>query len=189
MSDTLSELLNSCTNASPAEAEPHDRSERLRIIFEEIYAELEKASCPRELVSACLLGIPCRYDGLSKPDPGLCERFRRGELIPVCPEVQGGMPTPRTPSGVTESGQAVLTGSGRVINRKGEDVSAFFIKGAETAYRTARRFKVGRAVLKQHSPSCGCGSAGGSRGTRLAADGVACALLKSKGISVEAAGE
>lgn len=189
MSDKLSELLNSCSEAARAETEPHKRSGRLRILFEEIYAELEKASPPQELVSACLLGIPCRYDGLSKPDPGLCERFRRGELIPVCPEVQGGMPTPRTPSGVTESGQAVLSGRGRVINRQGEDVSAFFVKGAEAAYRTARRFKVGRAVLKQHSPSCGCGSAGGSQGTRLAADGVACALLKSKGLSVEPAGE
>ena len=189
MSDKLSEFLRRRSEEAAREPDPMERSRRLKLLFEDIYAELEKSAQPQALVSACLLGVPCRYDGKSKPDLSLCGRFNAGELIPVCPEVQGGLPTPRTPSGVTESGQAVLDGCGRVINRQGEDVSFYVIKGAEIAYRTAERFKVCRAVLKQHSPSCGCGSTGGVQGTRLTADGVACALLKSQGLTVEAAGE
>ena len=102
------------------------------------------------LISACLLGLPCRYDGASKPhekalallqDPSLL-------LIPYCPECFGGLPTPRPP--------AERCGA-RVINAEGRDVTDQYQKGAEGALRLCRLYGCKQAILKAKSPSCGCG--------------------------------
>jgi len=145
-----------------------------------MYAETE-GSTVREalLISACLLGTACRYDAASRPLPdetlaALRERF---ELIPVCPEQLGGLPTPRLPS---ERG---LDG---VHNAAGENVTAQFFRGAAEALRTASFFGCSRALLKARSPSCGSGRIynGFFTGTLRDGDGVTAETLKAAGIAV-----
>lgn len=80
----------------------------------------------RALVSACLLGVCCRYDGKSKPCPAVMALSKEHELIPVCPEQLGGLPTPRMPAEVR---------GGAVVRRDGEDVTAAFERGAQEAAR------------------------------------------------------
>ena len=100
------------------------------------------------LVSACLLGCACRYDGQSKPNPLVQELARRGLAVPVCPEQLGGLPTPRKPS--ERRGD-------RVVMSDGRDVTAEYRRGAEETLRLARLYGCTAAVLKERSPSCGCG--------------------------------
>lgn len=141
------------------------------------------------LVSACLCGVNCRYNGGSKPDAGVLALLREGKAIPVCPEQLGGLPTPRPPAEIQEGdGAAVLLGSARVRNKEGRDVTEEFIKGAEETLRIGRMFQAERAILKANSPSCGCGSIydGTFSGGKRQGDGVTAALLRENGIQVEA---
>ena len=137
---------------------------------------------PKLLVSACLLGTPCRYDGKSKKNEAVCALAERFELIPVCPEVLGGLPTPRTPS--ERLGACV-------VRKDGRDVTADYRRGAECALETARREGVLAAVLKERSPSCGSGEIydGTFTGALTAGDGVTAELLKSNGMTVYGEGE
>ncbi len=162
-----------------------------KVDWEKLYSDLScSASSPQAVVSACLLGWSCRYDGRSKPQEDLRRRYSQGELVPICPEVQGGLPTPRIPAGLQNgAGREVWLNTAQVVNREGCDVTAQFKKGARVALAVAQRFNLHKAILKQHSPSCGCGSFGGADGQRHKGDGVTCALLKENGIAVEAAGE
>jgi len=110
------------------------------------------------LVSACLLGIHCRYDGAAKPDSGVRDFLAERDLIPipVCPEQLGGLPTPRTPCQfITGSGPEVLAGSGEVVSRDGRLRTRAFLAGAEEALKIARRCGCRLALLKERSPSCG----------------------------------
>lgn len=129
------------------------------------------------LVSACLLGIACRYDGQSKPYTLMDELCRRHEVIPVCPEQLGGLPTPRTP--------AERQGD-RVVTKNGADVTENYRRGAEAAVELAQKLGCGAAVLKERSPSCGSGTIydGTFSGTLTAGDGVAAERLRSCGIRV-----
>ena len=129
------------------------------------------------LVSACLLGLPCRYDGASKPAPQVLELMAEHRLIPVCPEQLGELPTPRPP--------AECRGC-RVINRAGRDVTAEYVRGAESALELARLYGCRGAILKERSPSCGCGYIydGSFSGTLVPGDGVTARLLKAHGIPV-----
>ena len=129
------------------------------------------------LISACLLGLPCRYDGASKPKPWVEELARLHELIPVCPEQMGGLPTPRNPS--ERRGD-------RVVMNDGRDVTAEYHRGAACALRLYQLLGCKAAVLKERSPSCGCGAVydGTFTGTLTAGDGVTAALLRAHGIRV-----
>lgn len=131
------------------------------------------------LVSACLLGLCCRYDGKSKADERVVKLLEREDitLIPVCPEQLGGMETPREPSERRGEG---------VRNRLGEDVTAHYQKGAEETLKLARLYGCGRAILKERSPSCGSGQIyDGTFGRTLTqGDGVTAELLKRSGIEV-----
>lgn len=131
------------------------------------------------LVSACLLGVNCRYDGGNNrlPAETLAALEARYRLVPVCPERDGGMSTPRTPSERQGNG---------VVNRLGEDVTAQFRRGAEIALEAARENGCARALLKERSPSCGSGSVydGTFSGTVIPGDGVTAALLKKNGLAV-----
>ena len=131
------------------------------------------------LISACLLGEACRYDGLSKPLPAdrLAALRKRFELIPVCPEQAGGLPTPRVPS--ERRGE-------RVVNRAGQDVTAQFRRGAAEALRLAEENGCRRALFKERSPSCGSGAIydGSFTGTLIPGDGVAAEALKAAGVEV-----
>ena len=129
------------------------------------------------LVSACLLGCTCRYDGASKAHPAILRLAEEKQLVPVCPEQLGGLPTPRKPA--ERQGEKVVTAEGL-------DVTAQYQKGAEEAVRLARIFGCERAILKERSPSCGsCGVYDGTfSGTLRPGMGVAAELLVKNGIRV-----
>ena len=138
------------------------------------------------LVSACLCGIPCRYDGKSSLDPQVERLVRAGKAIPMCPEVLGGLPIPRTAMDIAwGEGKDVLTGDAPVISRSGEHVTPFLLQGAFTSLKIAQRFGVKKAILKQRSPSCGCGQIK-RKGKSAEGDGVTAALFKRQGIEVVA---
>lgn len=146
-------------------------------------------SHPSAGVSACLLGWACRYDGRSKVDPEMLERYERGELLPLCPETQGGLPIPRPPAGLAGgAGAQVWEGKARVLDRQGADLTRAFQAGAQAVARALQERGIKRVYLKQHSPSCGSGSTGGADGKRRAGDGVACALLRHLGLEIIARG-
>ena len=129
------------------------------------------------LISACLLGVRCRYDGESCPNLAVEALMERYNLIPVCPEQLGGLPTPRTPSERVQD--AVKT-------KTGEDVTEQYLRGAGQALHLAKLFSCRKAVLKARSPSCGSGEIydGTFSGTRIPGDGVTAELLKRNGIAV-----
>ena len=106
----------------------------------------------RILVSACLLGVNCRYDGKNGRRDEVLKLLREYELIPVCPEQMGGMETPREPSECRRDGGRV-----QVMNRKGQDVTEYFEKGGEEALKIAKLYGCRYAILKERSPSCGSG--------------------------------
>lgn len=129
------------------------------------------------LVSACLLGVRCRYDGASKPNEAVLRLMEQHTLIPVCPEQLGGLATPRPPA--ERQGDAVRT-------RSGTDVTEQYRRGAEEALRLCRLYGCEAAVLKEKSPSCGAGAVydGTFSGTLIEGDGVTAELLASCGIPV-----
>ena len=129
------------------------------------------------LISACLLGVCCRYDGASKPHPLVEALAAEHTLIPVCPEQMGGLSTPRPPS--ERQGD-------RVVAKTGADVTAQYRKGAEEALRLCRLFHCDGAILKERSPSCGHGEIydGSFTGTLVPGDGTAAELLTRQGIPV-----
>ena len=139
-----------------------------------------------KICSACLLGIKCRYDGRDKPNAKVLDLAKKEILIPVCPEQLGGLSSPRDPSETTGIGSEVLDGKARVITKDGKDVTQNFIKGAEEVLKLAKLFNVKEAILKQRSPSCGCGKIydGTFSNTLVDGDGVAAALLKRNNINV-----
>ncbi|MWA00249.1 DUF523 domain-containing protein [Actinomadura sp. LD22] len=143
----------------------------------------------RILVSSCLVGRPVRYDGAAKPvGGGLFERWRmEGRLVPLCPEVSGGLPVPRPPAEIVGGdGGAVLDGTARVVTEAGADVTAEFLRGARLALAAAERSGARIALLKEGSPSCGGTRVhdGTFSGTPVPGAGVTTALLRREGIRV-----
>lgn len=134
-------------------------------------------SGPPILVSACLAGEACRYDGSAAAHPAVLELVRQGRALPVCPEVLAGLPTPRPPMEIR---------AGRVVTRSGADVSEAFQAGARRALEMALAAGCREAILKARSPSCGCGQVydGSFTGFLIPGDGVFAALLKTQGIAV-----
>jgi uncharacterized protein YbbK (DUF523 family) len=126
------------------------------------------------LVSACLLGFPCRPDGADKRSSKVLEALRDEEVVPVCPEFAGGLGVPRLPAWQHE---------GRIVDTSGNDVTALFAKGAEIAVEAALGHRVSLAILKQNSPSCGTKMTGTSRG-RQPGMGLAARALAEAGIEV-----
>lgn len=133
------------------------------------------------LVSACLAGFPCRWDGSEKSDPEVVELVRQGKAIPVCPEQLGGLPTPREPS--ERSG-------GRIVAKSGRDATAQFERGAGIVLDIALKYGCREAILKSRSPSCGAGVIydGTFTGRLAEGDGVTAEFLKRHGIAVRTAG-
>ncbi len=129
------------------------------------------------LISACLLGVRCRYDGASKPLAEIEALRQQYHLIPVCPEVFGGLPTPREPA--ERQGE-------RVVTRSGQDVTDAYRRGAEETLRLAQLFGCRLAILKEKSPSCGSGERydGTYSGTLTAGNGVTADLLLQNGVAV-----
>lgn len=132
----------------------------------------------RYVVSACLAGEHCRYDGGSSPCEAVMELVREGRAVPVCPETLGGLPTPRTPAEIRE---------GRVIMRDGRDVSEAFARGAAEALRRALAEGCDAAILKARSPSCGAGMVydGTFTGRRVPGEGIFARMVREAGLPVE----
>lgn len=131
------------------------------------------------LISACLLGVACRYDGASRPlDAETLDKLKeRYALVPVCPEILGGLPTPRLPAERGHDG---------VHNVHGENVTAQFFRGAAETLRISAFFGCKKALLKARSPSCGSGEVydGFFTGTLRPGDGVTAETLKANGVAV-----
>ncbi len=130
-----------------------------------------------KLCSACLLGLKCRYDGNAKPDEKVLKLAKEEVLIPVCPEQLGGLSTPRKPA--EQQGE-------KVVRENGEDVTENFNRGGQQVLEIAKLLNIKTAILKQRSPSCGCGQIydGTFSRTIIVGDGVTAKLLKENGIEV-----
>jgi len=138
------------------------------------------------IVSACLIGVNCKYNGGSNLNEEVVKMAGEG-VIPVCPEQLGGCTTPRAMTEIScGAGGDVLDGKCRVVNIDGEDVTHEFIKGAEEVLRIAGITGAKKAVLKSRSPSCGCGLIyDGSFSKKLIeGNGVTAELLLRNGIEV-----
>lgn len=131
----------------------------------------------RVVFSQCLLGVRCRYDGKCAARQEVCDAAIARGWIPICPEILGGLSTPRPP--------AERVGDG-VMSRDGADVTQQYCRGAEQALKIAKLYGARYALLKERSPSCGCGEIydGTFTGTKIAGDGLTAALFKEHGIQV-----
>lgn len=141
---------------------------------------------PSVIVSACLLGVRCRYDGGTCRDRALMDRLMREGccVVPVCPEQLGGLPTPRAPAEITRGdGVSVLEGEARLVNVDGTDVTEQYVRGARAVLALAEPLGCGSAWLKEKSPACGVTVI--KRGDQTCSGmGVTAALLRSSGIEV-----
>ena len=132
-------------------------------------------------VSACLLGTPCRYDGAARPNAAVQALRERHEIVPVCPECAGGLPTPRVPSEIVRSGDGL-----RVCAADGADNTEAFLAGARRELARAQEVGCTLAVLKSKSPSCGSGRIYDGTFSGVLADGwgITAALFRDAGIRV-----
>ena len=139
------------------------------------------------LISGCLLGINCRYNGGNNLKPELLKLMKEGKAVPICPEQLGGAPTPRLPFEIVGgNGLEVLEGRAKVINKLGEDATELFVKGAEEVLKIAVASGAYAAILKERSPSCGVREAydGSFTGKTISGIGVTSAILRNKGIKL-----
>jgi len=141
----------------------------------------------RILVSACLAGVRCVYDGSHKLCPEIAQLVESGQAIPACPEKLAGFGMPHEPSEIRGGdGAAVLRGDANVVFRSGMDVTILFLKGAGKVLKLVKEKGIRRAIFKARSPSCGCGKIydGTFSRTLRDGDGVTAALLRKNGIEV-----
>jgi len=139
------------------------------------------------LISACLTGKNCRYDGASKQNPEAVRLSEEQPCLLICPETMGGLVAPRPPAEIVGgTGADVLHGTARVIDKEGKDVTDAFLAGARAVLARARETGAAKVILKSKSPSCGLGRIydGTFTGTLREGDGVTAALLKEEGIQV-----
>lgn len=138
------------------------------------------------LVSACLLGIPTRYDGTAKRCDAVLDYLKRNHLtaVPVCPEQLAGMPTPRAKTFFRNgSGKEVLQGRGQLVSENGDEMNEVFCNGARLTLQIARLSNCQLAILKERSPSCGVHQVYLGP-EKVAGSGVAAALLQHEGFQV-----
>lgn len=140
------------------------------------------------MVSSCLLGRNCKYNGKNNRNEKVIEYLKDKEYVSVCPEFESGLPTPRVQSEI-ESGctsSDVLGGCGRVVSKDGEDITDFFLKGANIALERAKKKGVDIAILKEKSPSCGSKLVydGSFSDVKISGTGITAQLLKDNGVLV-----
>ena len=134
------------------------------------------------MISACLIGVNCRYDGGHSTCSDLLDFVADVSFIPFCPEQLGGLPTPRSPATIKGGdGREVLDGKASLINSGGEDVTEAFIRGAKEAYSLARLSGSRLAIMKGRSPSCGLVTPYAETPMGI---GVTAALFISRGIRI-----
>ncbi len=127
------------------------------------------------LVSSCLTGLYCRYDGKSKPELKCLQRLESMHWIPVCPEQLGGLPTPRVAAELIRGdGFDVLSKTAKVVDKTGNDVSKELIRGARQVLSIAKAQQIELAFLKSRSPSCGVNAITGVTSALLIREGITC---------------
>jgi uncharacterized protein YbbK (DUF523 family) len=139
------------------------------------------------IVSACLAGINCTYNGKNKLNPHIRALIKNGLAVPVCPEVLGGSGVPRERCEISGGdGERVLAKKAAVITLSGKDITPRMISGARKTLAIAKTLGIERAILKSRSPSCGCGVIydGTFKGNLKKGDGVTAALLLKNGITI-----
>lgn len=129
------------------------------------------------IVSACLAGIDCKYNGGNNVNDEVIKLVKSGKAILVCPEQMGGLNTPRIPSEIKKD---------KVVRKDGVDVTFEYHKGADETLKIAKLVEASKAILKSKSPSCGCGKIydGNFNNTLVDGDGITTRLLKKNGIEV-----
>ena len=129
------------------------------------------------LISACLAGVNCRYDGENCYNEKIMELVKNGEAILVCPEQLGGLSTPRVPAEII---------NGKVITKDGIDVTEEYKKGATEVLKLAKCLNINKAIFKSKSPSCGCGIIydGTFSGNKVPGNGITTQVLLDSGINV-----
>ena len=131
------------------------------------------------LVSACLAGFNCRYDGRSNENKTVIDLVKQGKAVPVCPEQLAGLHTPRVSCEIQMQNR-------RVISKDGRDLTEEFVNGAERTLAIAQALNIKKAILKAKSPSCGCGEIydGSFSGKLVEGNGLTAELLIKNGIEV-----
>ena len=134
------------------------------------------------LISACLVGLNCKYNGGNNYHEEALAMVKRGEAIPVCPEQLGGLTTPRTPSEIK-----IIDGKRHVITKDGEDVTEQFEKGAREVVELVLKLGIKKAILQARSPSCGVGKiySGNFDGQLIDGNGILAQMLIENGIEVK----
>lgn len=134
------------------------------------------------LVSSCLAGINCRYDGKSSENKVIIEMVKQGKAIPVCPEQLAGLPIPRPCCEI----EGFNSNNRKVISKDGKDLTKEFMDGAEKTFAIAKVIGIRKAILKSKSPSCGCGCIydGTFSGKLIEENGLTAELLLNNGIEV-----
>lgn len=139
------------------------------------------------LISACLCGVNCKYNGLNNLNDKCLELLRKGEALLVCPEQLGGLNTPRIPSEILGNAKDIIElNKGKVINKEGKDVTNEFLKGAKEALKIAKEANIKKAILKESSPSCGSNFVydGSFTGNKIKGKGITAYLLEKEGIEI-----
>ena len=132
------------------------------------------------IVSSCLAGICCRYDGKDKKNDKICKLIEEGRAIPVCPEVLGGLSIPRDPAECK-----IVDGTIKVFTKSGKNVTDAFYKGANIALEICKKEGINKAILQKNSPSCGIRTYDGSFQGKLANySGVTARILMENGVDV-----
>lgn len=134
------------------------------------------------LVSACLVGLNCKYSGGNNYNEEIFQMVKRGEAVPICPEQLGGLPTPRKPAEIR-----IIDGKRHVITNEGIDVTENFERGAKEVLELAKKLGIKKAILQARSPSCGVGKIYSGEFDRQLVDGngILAQMLLENGIEVE----
>ena len=129
------------------------------------------------IVSACLLGENCKYSGGNNYNEDVIRYLAGKDYLPVCPEIAGGLSSPRPPAEIINR---------RVVDKEGKDITSAFLKGAETTLSLAKRHKASLCILKANSPSCGCGKIydGSFCGKKIPGNGLTAAILLENGFEI-----
>ncbi|MDR3597620.1 DUF523 domain-containing protein [Clostridium sp.] len=138
------------------------------------------------IISACLCGINCKYNGNDNKNERCLKLLREGKALLVCPEQLGGLPTPRNPVELNNTASQVIEGNGKALSDQGEDVTEQFLKGAYETLKIAKELGATRAILKEGSPSCGANFVydGTFTGNKIKGKGITAQLLENEGIAV-----
>ena len=138
------------------------------------------------IISACLCGVNCKYNGENNLNERCLNLFRDGKAVLVCPEQLGGLQTPRNPVELNNTASKVVEEDGKAINDKGEDVTKQFLNGAYETLKIAKELGATKAILKEGSPSCGANFVydGNFTKNKIKGKGITAYILEQEGITV-----